>query len=768
MAFTGLATSPITRTAVRLDFHALRLLIVAGATLLAGLLLPGERLGLPVLALGTMLLSLAVLVRILSRGHRRSHARLAKSVDGLVGMDASPAFTTDAEGRVGYRNQAAQVRFGPGGDGQTLVAALGDTFASPAAVLYRLQSRAQGKGAAREDVVMRRGHLRLSVHKMGRDGYLWRMEDIVERGQPGRTPDGITLPMLTATRSGAVLYMNDAMRRLVGGREPTLDRVFNDLPLRPGQVHEVAAAEGLVRARVAEFDGPTGRREIYLFPAEAEDDASSWSLADDFPVPMLKLAAEGRVLVANRRARELLGPGTPEGRILADLVEGLGRSVADWLGEALQGTGQRQPEVVRVRRADRELYLQIRLGRIEGARGAELVAVLTDATELKTLEAQFVQSQKMQAIGQLAGGIAHDFNNLLTAISGHCDLLLLRHDTADQDYADLIQISQNANRAAALVGQLLAFSRKQNLQPQVLDLREVLANHAHLLNRLVGEKVTLILDPAEDIEPIRADRRQFEQVMMNLVVNARDAMPAGGEIRVSAGTAHLDEPMERDRATVAAGDWVVVRVTDRGHGIPTDKLAKVFEPFFTTKKTGEGTGLGLSTAYGIVKQSGGFIFVDSAPGQGSEFSLYFPVHRGGVVDAPDPAVALPRPTHAEAGGVVLLVEDEAPVRAFASRALRMRGFTVIEAGNAEEALQTLEDPALTIDVFVSDVVMPGLDGPTWVAEALKNRPDVRVVFVSGYAEDAVTEHQARIPNATFLPKPFSLSELTATVSRQFS
>jgi two-component system cell cycle sensor histidine kinase/response regulator CckA len=343
---------------------------------------------------------------------------------------------------------------------------------------------------------------------------------------------------------------------------------------------------------------------------------------------------------------------------------------------------------------------------------------------------------------------------------------LLRHDQTDPDYADLIQISQNANRAAALVSQLLAFSRKQNLQPQVLNLSDVLADHAHLLNRLVGEKVELVVEHADELPPIRADKRQFEQVMMNLVVNARDAMPKGGKIRIGAERVTLDEAFSRDRATVPPGDYVVVRVADEGVGIKTDKLTKVFEPFYTTKKTGEGTGLGLSTAYGIVKQTGGFIFVDSAVGRGTEFSLYFPAHAAPVEAPAASAEALPRPTHIQEGGVVLLVEDEAPVRAFASRALRMRGFTVIEAGNAEEALQTLEDPSLEIDVFVSDVIMPGLDGPSWVAQALKDRPGVKVVFVSGYAEDSISQHQARIPNAVFLPKPFSLSELTATVSRQ--
>ena len=395
-----------------------------------------------------------------------------------------------------------------------------------------------------------------------------------------------------------------------------------------------------------------------------------------------------------------------------------------------------------------------------------MLAVLNDATELKTLEAKFVQSQKMQAIGQLAGGVAHDFNNLLTAISGHCDLLLLRHDQGDQDYADLVQIHQNANRAASLVGQLLAFSRKQNLQPEVLDLRDTLSDLTHLLNRLAGEKVRLTLIHDPDLKSIRADKRQLEQVMMNLVVNARDAMPEGGDIDISTNTMTLETEFVRQRATVPAGEYVIVQVADQGVGISSDKLSKIFEPFYTTKRLGEGTGLGLSTAYGIVKQTGGFIFAESDRGRGTTFSLYFPVHR-----ADKTARAAPQPPKAavlaRAGeGVILLVEDEAPVRAFASRALKMRGYQVIEADCAEEALELLKDDDLDVDVFVTDVIMPGLDGPTWVREALKKRPDVKVIFVSGYAEDSLADQQARIPNSVFLPKPFSLNQLAATVQEQ--
>ena len=409
------------------------------------------------------------------------------------------------------------------------------------------------------------------------------------------------------------------------------------------------------------------------------------------------------------------------------------------------------------------MFVQLTLTRSVSNGEVCLIAVLNDATELKTLEAQFVQGQKMQAVGQLAGGVAHDFNNLLTAISGHCDLLLLRHDQNDPNYGDLVQINQNANRAAALVSQLLAFSRKQTLRPEVLDLRDTISDLIHLLNRLVGEKVKLILSHDPALKPVRADKRQLEQVVKNLVVNARDAMSEGGEIRIETEVFTLSEPMYRDRATVPPGEYVSVKVIDSGAGISPDKLQKIFEPFYTTKRTGEGTGLGLSTVYGIVKQTGGFIFVDSIEGHGTEFNVMLPVCKA---REPVAEIEPPQPVEQNAHqgeGVVLLVEDEAPVRAFATRALRLKGYTVFEAGSAEDALQLLEDPNLHIDVFVTDVVMPGMDGPTWVSQAMKTRPDVRVVFMSGYTEGAFGDAGPEIRNSTFLPKPFSLTQLTEAV-----
>ena len=286
-----------------------------------------------------------------------------------------------------------------------------------------------------------------------------------------------------------------------------------------------------------------------------------------------------------------------------------------------------------------------------------------------------------------------------------------------------------------------------------------------MLDRLLGEPIRLEISYGRDMWPVLADLSQIEQVVINLSVNARDAMPGGGELKIRTRNVPQGAAEPGDDG-LPDGDAVLIEIEDVGTGMPQHVLDKIFEPFFTTKAMGEGTGLGLSTVYGIIKQTGGFIFVDSVVDRGTSFTLYFPVSETRSEEARPMAEAIraPAPLHGE--GVVLLVEDEAPVRAFASRALRLRGYTVLEAESAEEALSMLDDPDLSVDVFVTDVVMPGLDGPSWVREARKVRPDVRVVFVSGYAEGAFGNAEPPVPNSVFLPKPFSLSELTATVAAQ--
>ncbi|WP_243698477.1 ATP-binding protein [Paracoccus alkanivorans] len=531
--------------------------------------------------------------------------------------------------------------------------------------------------------------------------------------------------------------------------------------------------------RIWSCDRTNGANDLADMMADPGDQGRD-DMFEALPVALLQLTPDGHIRRANAAARRaFMGrlPEKPQSPVhLGSLLEGPGRPIGDWLGDVFTGGfGETRTEMLRLRcgagRAGEgtERYFKMSLSpATSGLPG--LLAVLTDASEMKTLEAQFVQSQKMQAIGQLAGGIAHDFNNLLTAISGHCDLLMLRHDKSDPDYADLDQISQNANRAAALVGQLLSFSRKQTLKLERLDLRDILADLAHLLNRLVGGQVALQISHDPALMAIRADRRLLEQVIMNLVVNARDAMPDGGDIGLQTENVSLEAPVMRDGIMLPGGDYVCVSVHDTGHGIAPEHLDKIFEPFFTTKTVGEGTGLGLSTVYGIVKQSGGYIFCDSELGEGTRFSVYLPAQPGVTVDHP-------RKTEQETGAMsvivnrpatVLLVEDEASVRAVAARALRLKGYEVHEADGAEAALALLRDGSLQIDVFVTDVVMPGMNGPAWVRAALRDRPVTKVVFMSGYSEDVFAEGQEPVPNAVFLAKPFTLVELAQTVQDQVS
>jgi two-component system cell cycle sensor histidine kinase/response regulator CckA len=605
-------------------------------------------------------------------------------------------------------------------------------------------------------------------------------------------------PCFSTDGSGRVVLRNVAAEMRFGTQARDLVEALGQYTLFPGTLlirlqdearrdgaarHDLPTADGILRVAVhrSAADRFFWRVDAFVTPGpDAMAVARSEVLAareggspdlEDVPVALLSVGPDGILRSANRAARDLLWKGDLKVAMFHDVFEGLGRPVSDWVNDVVSGRLPGGVEVLRVRQAREETYLQVTLRRFDDGGRPGALAVLNDATRLKTLEAQFAQSQKMQAIGQLAGGIAHDFNNLLTAIAGHCDLLLLRHGPEAPDFADLEQIRQNANRAAALVGQLLAFSRKQTLKPERLDLEDVLSDLTHLLNRLVVERVELKLDhlgrqTGRPLGQIRADRRQLEQVLINLAVNARDAMPGGGSIVIQTEPVTLAEPLRRDRASVPPGDYSVIRVIDRGTGIAPEHLQKIFEPFFTTKRVGEGTGLGLSMVYGIVKQSGGFIFVDSTPGEGAIFSLYFPVFEGEA--DPEPVAAdLRRMPMRQGEGVVLLVEDEAPVRAFAGRALRLRGYTVLEAADAEEALTLLDDPALEVDVFVTDVVMPGMDGPAWVRRAREARPNARVVFMSGYAEDSLAEDQARIPNSVFLPKPFSLNQLAETVQGQF-
>jgi two-component system cell cycle sensor histidine kinase/response regulator CckA len=386
-----------------------------------------------------------------------------------------------------------------------------------------------------------------------------------------------------------------------------------------------------------------------------------------------------------------------------------------------------------------------------------------DTTEQRALQENFAQSQKMQAIGQLAGGVAHDFNNVLTAIIGFSDLLLANHRPTDPAFHDIMQIKQNANRAAGLVRQLLAFSRRQTLRPQVLQLGEVLSDLQMLLRRLVGETIELDVKHGRDLWLVKADLNQFEQVIVNLVVNARDAMPEGGKIIVRTHNVGEAQCADFGESQLTPADYVLIEIEDEGHGIPADVRDKIFEPFFTTKEVGKGTGLGLSMVYGIVKQTGGFIFVDSAVGEGTVFRIFLPRH---VPEANEvaPKTEAAKPAADLTGhGTILLVEDEEAVRAFGARALTSRGYTVLEAASGVEALEVVEKAGGKIDLIVSDVVMPEMDGPTMFGELRKRGLKCRVIFVSGYAEEAFAKNLPEGEDFGFMPKPFTLKQLIEAV-----
>jgi len=398
------------------------------------------------------------------------------------------------------------------------------------------------------------------------------------------------------------------------------------------------------------------------------------------------------------------------------------------------------------------------------------IAHFIDITERKNLEVQVAQSQKMQAVGQLAGGIAHDFNNLLTAMIGFCDLLLVRHRAGDQSFADIMQIKQNANRAANLVRQLLAFSRQQTLQPRVLNITDVLAELSHLLRRLIGENIELKMTHGRDLSPVKVDHGQLEQVIINLAVNARDAMIGGGTLTIRTENVATGQPMTRGSEIMPPGSYVMVQVIDTGHGIPPGIVDRIFDPFFSTKEVGSGTGLGLSTVYGIVKQTGGFIFVESKPKQGATFSIYLPRH---VPDAasPEPVIAENMAEAVQTAdltgiGTVLLVEDEDAVRLFGARALRNKGYNVLEARSGEAALEIINAAAANkqpIDLLITDVVMPRMDGPTLIKEVRSKQPTMKVIFISGYAEDAFRKRLDENADIHFLPKPFTLKQLAGKV-----
>ena len=419
-------------------------------------------------------------------------------------------------------------------------------------------------------------------------------------------------------------------------------------------------------------------------------------------------------------------------------------------------------ETVRRRKDGKQIHVSVSISPIRDSDGRIMgaSAISRDISERKRLEEQVRQSQKMEAIGQLAGGVAHDFNNLLTIISGYSDMLLssLKADNPAREI--LAEIQRAGEKAASLTRQLLAFSRKQVLEPRVLDLNAIVTDTEKMLRRLIGEDLSLTTVLAPELGRVKADPGQLEQVIVNLVVNARDAMPEGGQITIETANVEVDQAYFQTRPEVQPGSYVVLAVSDTGHGMDEATKARIFEPFFTTKGPGKGTGLGLATVYGIVKQSGGSIYVYSEPGLGSTFKIYLPLVKDEI-----PARKSSPGTNPPSRGkeTILLVEDEVAVRAITRFALQSFGYTVLEARDGQEAIRLCEEQKPAIDLLVSDVVMPEMSGRQLTERLLTMVPRLKVLYVSGYTDDAIVRHGVLEPGAAFLQKPFTPKALANKV-----
>ena len=438
-------------------------------------------------------------------------------------------------------------------------------------------------------------------------------------------------------------------------------------------------------------------------------------------------------------------------RVLTSSQAALDEGAASWSAE------------FRFRRAD-DAYARVvdraYILRDADGRAVRMLGSMMDVTERRSLEEQLVQAQKMEAVGRLAGGIAHDFNNLLTAILGSADLLLdtLSPDAPERE--DLDEIRKAANRAADLTRQLLAFSRQQVLAPQTLDMNALVANLEKLLRRLIGEDVELRTVLAPDLGAVRADPGQLEQVIVNLAVNSRDAMPQGGQLTIETANVEFDEAYAAEHFPAEPGSYVLLAVTDTGTGMDAQTKSHIFEPFFTTKEKGKGTGLGLATVYGIVKQSDGYIWVYSEPGHGTSFMIYLPR----VPDAPGPVRPAFEPSASARGSeTVLAVEDDEMVRALIRRMLETRGYTVLLASHGDEALRLLERHPGCIDLLMTDVVMPGMSGRDLADRVAELRPSIKVLYLSGYTDDAIVRHGVLEPGIAFLQKPFTADRLARRV-----
>jgi two-component system cell cycle sensor histidine kinase/response regulator CckA len=730
-----------------------------------------------------------------------------------------PCYVTDRRGAVLFANEAYRLLSGGfDGDRAVPVERLLSGGGEGAEATFRLAQAARTGFAAQEDVYIGPPNAERIYRAVVRPlsgapgGAVWLLRDITrerERIDSAELKhsrslsyiDHVPFGFFTADEEGALVFINARLASWLGvvperltQRQVTLgELVLGEVPAladgAPGEDEEMPpldvdlkGADGkaipvrIMRTKVV----AAGKRPPRIFAMvlnrttgdKAEETARDAEMRfarffNNAPIGIATIDSHGRIDNANRSFVGYVGESVERGSLLKELlVEEDRPAVDETIANARAGNFAVAPIDVRLARSPDRVG-QLYAARVDMGEGAGIVVYLIDATEQKSLELQFAQSQKMQAVGQLAGGVAHDFNNLLTAIIGFCDLLLARHQAGDPSFADVVQIKQNANRAANLTRQLLAFSRRQTLRPKVLSLTDAIAELQNLLARLLTEKVELKIVHGRELGLVKVDQNQLEQVIINLAVNARDAMPDGGRLTIR--TANVSEADSRalDHPLMPHGEYVLIEVGDTGTGIPKENLGKIFEPFYTTKDPSKGTGLGLSTVYGIIKQTGGFIFPYSTMGKGTTFRIYLPRYIETAADKAaeaEAAAAVPLEAADLTGkGTILLVEDEDAVRTFAARALGTRGYEVLQAESGEVALEVVRAHEGRIDLVVSDVVMPNMDGPTMAKELKDILPGVPIIFVSGYAEDAFAKNLDPGQAFHFLPKPFSLKQLAAAV-----
>lgn len=770
-----------------------------------------------VLACGLFLLFGAVLIASIQRNistKRDYDRRRAILVSVLEGSDGAHLISDD-RGKTVYANAFFKEALGSGRKKkiEDLIHCAGDEKTSQKLTDFIEEVKEKG---AEETLLFpyhlgkKKGWFRMRARAvMGWPGYVhWRLDDVSQahenmvdirqqRDQMADFMDHAPIGFICVDGDGVFQFANNAVTAWLGIEDQNLfdgnHRLHDflvDVP-KNGKPYDIIlegshALEQRGEIKMRGFDGrtfvasvshtviPDESGNIYtrtilrdLTPEKAWKKALKQSedrfqrFFEEAPLGIALVDNYGRVSECNDAFSHMVGKEFHDlmGKVLGDFVIEQSQSqVESILKNIRDGKSQPIPEEITFI-GDKGVTAQMFASPYMGDTG--IVLHFTDVTERKHLESQMAQSQKMQAVGQLAGGIAHDFNNLLTAMIGFCDLLLMRHKAGDPSFADIMQIKQNSNRAANLVRQLLAFSRQQTLQPKVLDLTDTITEVSHLLKRLIGANIELKINHARDLGMVRVDEGQMEQVLINLVVNARDAMNTGGVVTIQTLNKETKRMKRIGTDEMPAGEWVGVSVTDTGTGIPEDIQERIFDPFFSTKEIGSGTGLGLSTVYGIVRQTNGFIELESEMGQGTTFTVWLPRVVEKEVRAVADAKAKQEVQDLTGTARILLVEDEDAVRSFSTRALQNKGYEVYDANSGEDALEKIEKDNLEFDLLITDVIMPDMDGIELSQKVLEKFPDMTVIYMSGYTEDRVKDDMGE--NFYFLPKPFTLKALAEKV-----